>query len=304
MGINKIAVLYGGESSEREVSLESGQNIYQAILELGYEVNLIDYPIEFNKEALFDYDYFFIALHGEDGESGNLQSFLDEQGVAYSGSDADACYKTWNKTRCKEILNIHNIPTPKWVSVSELSADSSNLSSEKFRIFQPQSTMFLKPEEDGSSIDVFKISNTIDLRQAIHDCTNNKRPFIFEECIDYKELTVPVLNGRCLPAIEIITSETFYNYEAKYIREDTQLISINYSIEEKKILESLCMMTFEAMGCKGWARIDLLQDSDGQFYVLEINTVPGMTSHSLFPSSAKSAGLDYQSLVNEIINDS
>ena len=304
MGINKIAVLYGGESSEREVSLESGQNIYQAILELGYEVNLIDYPIEFNKEALLGYDYFFIALHGEDGESGNLQSFLDEQGVAYSGSDADACYKTWNKTRCKEILNIHNIPTPKWVSVSELSADSSNLSSEKFRIFQPQSTLFLKPEEDGSSIDVFKISNAIDLRQAINDCTNNKRPFIFEECIDFKELTVPVLNGRCLPAIEIITSETFYNYEAKYIREDTQLISINYSIEEKKILESLCMMTFEAMGCKGWARIDLLQDSDGQFYVLEINTVPGMTSHSLFPSSAKSAGLDYQSLVNEIINDS
>ena len=302
MGINKIAVLYGGESSEREVSLESGQNIYQAILELGYEVNLIDYPIEFNKEALFDYDYFFIALHGEDGESGNLQSFLDEQGVAYSGSDADACYKTWNKTRCKEILNIHNIPTPKWVSVSELSADSSNLSSEKFRIFQPQSTLFLKPEEDGSSIDVFKISNTIDLRQAIHDCTNNKRPFIFEECIDYKELTVPVLNGRCLPAIEIITSETFYNYEAKYIREETQLISINYSIQEKKILESLCMKTFDAMGCKGWARIDLLQDSDGQFYVLEINTVPGMTSHSLFPSSAKSAGLDYPSLINEIIN--
>jgi len=302
VGIKKIAVLFGGESSERDVSLESGKNIYLAILELGYESSLIDYPKEFNEETLADYDYVFIALHGEDGESGNLQSLLHDKGVAYSGSDADACLKTWNKSRCKEILNTHNIPTPRWVSVSELSAESSDLSSDKFNIFQPESILFLKPEEDGSSIDVFKISNEVDLSQAIHDCTNNKRPFIFEECIDHRELTVPILNGRCLPAVEIITSEAFYNYDAKYVNEDTQLLSINYSPQEKEILESLCLKTFEAFGCKGWARIDLLQNSEGKFYILEINTVPGMTSHSLFPSSAKSAGLDYKSLIREIIN--
>jgi len=302
VGIKKIAVLFGGESSERDVSLESGKNIYLAILELGYESSLIDYPKEFNEETLADYDYVFIALHGEDGESGNLQSLLHDKGVAYSGSDADACLNTWNKSRCKEILNTHNIPTPRWVSVSELSAESSDLSSDKFNIFQPESILFLKPEEDGSSIDVFKISNEMDLSQAIHDCTNNKRPFIFEECIDHRELTVPILNGRCLPAVEIITSEAFYNYDAKYVNEDTQLLSINYSPQEKEILESLCLKTFEAFGCKGWARIDLLQNSEGKFYILEINTVPGMTSHSLFPSSAKSAGLDYKSLIREIIN--
>ena len=302
MDIKKIAVLYGGESSERDVSLDSGKNIYLAILELGYEANLIDYPKEFNKEALTGYDYVFIALHGEDGESGSLQSLLSSQGVAYSGSNADACFKTWNKSICKDILNIHNIPTPKWVSVSELSRESADLSSEKFNIFDPHSTLFLKPEEDGSSIDVFKISNEIDLNQAIHDCTNNNRPFIFEECIDHKELTVPILNGRCLPAVEIVTSENFYNYKAKYIKEDTQLLNIIHPPKEKEILESLCLKTFEAMGCTGWARIDLLQNSDGKFYILEINTVPGMTSHSLFPSSAKSAGLDYKSLVREIIN--
>lgn len=302
MGIKKIAVLYGGDSSERDVSLESGKNIYIAILELGYEASLIDYPQEFNEKTLAGYDYVFIALHGEDGESGNLQSLLDDKGVAYSGSDGDACLKTWNKSRCKEILSTHNIPTPRWVSVSELSAESAKLSSDKFNIFEPQSTLFLKPEEDGSSIDVFKISNEADLLQAIHDCTNNKRPFIFEECIDHRELTVPILNGRCLPALEIITNETFYNYDAKYVNEDTQLLSINHSPQEKEILESLCLQTFEALGCNGWARIDLLQNSEGKFYILEINTVPGMTSHSLFPSSAKSAGLDYKSLISEIIN--
>ena len=127
---------------------------------------------------------------------------------------------------------------------------------------------------------------------------------IFEECIEHKELTVPILNGRCLPAVEIITSESFYNYKAKYEKDDTQLLQINYSSEEQEILESICMNTFNVMGCNGWARIDLLQDFEGTFYVLEINTVPGMTSHSLFPASAKSAGLDYKSLIQEIINES
>ena len=113
---------------------------------------------------------------------------------------------------------------------------------------------------------------------------------------------MPILNGRCLPAVEIITSEAFYNYDAKYVNKDTQLLSVNHSPQEKEILESLCLKTFKAMGCKGWARIDLLQNSEGKFYILEINTVPGMTSHSLFPSSAKSAGLTYKSLIREIIN--
>ena len=139
------------------------------------------------------------------------------------------------------------------------------------------------------------------MHKAVKNCTNKSRPFILEESIDYKELTVPILNGVCLPAVEIITSESFYNYDAKYVRDDTHLISLNLSNADQSKLDNLCLKTFNALGCRGWARIDLLQDLDGNFYILEVNTVPGMTTHSLFPSSAQIVGLDYKSLVGEII---
>jgi D-alanine-D-alanine ligase len=297
----KIIVLYGGDSSEREVSLESGEKIYLAILELGYEASLIDYPNEFSPDFFQEYNYVFIALHGKDGESGDLQKYLLESGIEYSGSNQAACANTWNKARCKELLKANNIPTPKWISIPELSEDCANF----FLLQQgnpfPSYPFFLKPEEDGSSIDVFKILNNQDMQLAIKNCTNKIRPFIVEESIDYREVTVPILNGVCLPSVEIITSESFYNYDAKYLRDDTQLIRTSLSAEEHEKLDALCIKTFNALGCKGWARIDLLQDLDGTFYILEVNTVPGMTSHSLFPSSAKIAGLDYKSLVREII---
>ena len=301
MGSKKIVVLYGGESSEREVSLESGKNIYIAMLELGYETSLIDYPNDFTPAILQDHNYVFIALHGQDGESGALQDYLLKCGIEYSGSDSAACLKTWNKARCKEALKANDIATPRWASIPELSEDYANLSLLQQEMFTPSYPLFLKPEEDGSSIDVFKILHQQDMLDAIKNCTNKTRPFILEESIDHRELTVPILNGECLPSVEIITSESFYNYEAKYLRDDTQLIRTNLSPDEQKRLDALCIKTFHALGCKGWARIDLLQDIDGNFYILEVNTVPGMTSHSLFPSSAKIAGLDYKSLVREII---
>jgi D-alanine-D-alanine ligase len=300
--IKKIAVLYGGNSSEREVSLESGRSIFEAILLLGYEASLIDYPKEFSHETIKDHDYIFIALHGEDGESGALQNLLQGQDILFSGSSANACQNTWNKNRCKEFLKKYNILTPQWLAISSLSQSMPGLDSSKFNRFRPFDSLFLKPQEDGSSIDVFKISNNLDLWNAIHDCKDRNRPFIFEECIDHKELTVPVLNGKCLPPVEILTTETFYNYEAKYINTDTQLIETALSQDERKSLESLCIQTFDILECTGWARIDLLQDSQGLFYIMEVNTVPGMTSHSLFPKSAAIAGLDYKSLVQEIIN--
>ena len=137
---------------------------------------------------------------------------------------------------------------------------------------------------------------------AISDCINPRRQFIFEESIDFKELTVPILNGKCLPAVEIKTSESFYNFNAKYVNEDTQLSKLILSKDEKNQLEEICLRTLDVMGCRGWLRVDLLQDRNNNFYVLEVNTVPGMTSHSLFPKSAQSIGLSYNDLVQEIIN--
>mgnify|MGYP001166914289 CR=1 FL=1 len=302
MAIKKIIVLYGGQSSEREVSLESGKYIFQSLKDLGYEAELIDYPGNFSLKKFKQGDFIFIALHGEDGESGELQKFLQEKSIPYSGSAYEACKKTWNKNICKELLRKNKIPTPNWIAVSSLLEIQKDLQDPFFDQLRPFKDLFLKPAEDGSSIDVFKISNNNDLDFAISDCRDPRRPFIFEESIDYKELTVPILNGRCLPAVEIRTSESFYNFNAKYVNEDTKLSELILSQDEQNELEQICLKTVNVMGCKDWLRVDLLQDKNNNFFVLEVNTVPGMTSHSLFPKSAESIGLSYNDLVQEIIN--
>ena len=302
MEIKKIAVLYGGTSSEREVSLESGRNIYSAVQALGYEASLIDYPSEFSIENSRQNDFIFIALHGYDGESGDLQELLTHESIKFSGSKSFACRRTWNKRVCKEILEINKIPTPSWFSVKALPGTFNEIFSEKLDKFRSDTDIFIKPEEDGSSVDVFKISNEQEFTEAIENCSNRNRPFIIEECIDYKEITVPILNGKCLPPIEIITKESFYNYAAKYVNDDTKLIEAKFSSNSFSMLESICIDTYTLMGCEGWARIDLLQRADKSFYVIEVNTAPGMTTHSLFPKSAAIIGLDYNSLVEEIIN--
>jgi len=302
VAIKKITVLYGGQSSEREVSLESGKYIFQSLQDLGYEAQLIDYPENFSYEGLTQEDFIFIALHGEDGESGELQKLLQQKGIPFSGSSFQACVNTWNKHTCKELLKKNNILTPKWITISSLLEVQENLDDSFFDQLRPFKELFLKPAEDGSSIDVFKISNNKELELAISDCINPRRPFIFEESIDFKELTVPILNGRCMPAVEIKTSESFYNFNAKYVNDDTQLSDLILSKDEKNKLEQICLRTVDVMGCRGWLRVDLLQDRNNNFYVLEVNTVPGMTSHSLFPKSAESIGLSYNDLVQEIIN--
>ena len=302
MAIEKITVLYGGESSERSISLESGKYVFQSVKHLGYEAELVDYPNEFLPEKCLQGDFVFIALHGQDGESGELQSFLQQNNIPYTGSGYEACKNTWNKDTFKKILRENGIPTPNWISVPSLDKFKGNLDDSIFDQFRPFNEIFLKPTEDGSSIDVFKLSTNNDLKKAISDSLDSKRQFIFEESIDFKELTVPILNGKCLPPLEIITKESFYNFNAKYVNEDTELIEFIISDKKKIELEQICLKTLNIVKASGWLRVDLMQDSNQNFYVLEVNTVPGMTSHSLFPKSAESIGLSYDELVNEIIN--
>lgn len=302
MAITKIIVLYGGQSSEREVSLESGKFISQSIEDLGYEVQLIDYPEYFSFEQLTQEDFIFIALHGQDGESGALQKLLQQKCIPFSGSHYQACVNTWNKNTCKVILKENKIPTPNWITISSLHEIEKDLGNPFFNQLRPFKELFLKPAEDGSSIDVFKITCNKDLENAILSCADPRRTFILEESIDFKELTVPILNGKCLPAVEIKTSESFYNFNAKYVNEDTQLTELVLSKDEKNKLEEICLKTVDVTGCSGWLRVDLMRDRNNNFYVLEVNTAPGMTSHSLFPKSAESIGLSYNDLVQEIIN--
>ncbi len=302
MAIEKITVLYGGESSERSISLESGKYVFKSVKRLGYEAELVDYPSEFSPEKFLQGDFVFIALHGQDGESGELQSFLQQNNIPYTGSGYEACKNTWNKDTFKKILRENGIPTPNWISVPSLDKFKGNLDDSIFDQFRPFNEIFLKPTEDGSSIDVFKLSTNNELKKAISDSLDSKRQFIFEESIDFKELTVPILNGKCLPPVEIITKESFYNFNAKYVSEDTELIEFIISDKKKIELEQICLKTLNIVKACGWLRVDLMQDSNQNFYVLEVNTVPGMTSHSLFPKSAESIGLSYDELVNEIIN--
>ena len=304
--ISKIAVLYGGCSSEREVSLQSGMGVHNAICDLGYESDLIDFKDLNNLYELKIYDFIFIALHGFEGESGKLQKDLDDLNILYSGSGPEACSKTWNKKITKKILEKNNINTPISIGITEFSYQVANngLNISPYDCFRPFNYLFLKPDEDGSSIDIFKISDDESLKNAYKKCTNHKRGFLFEEYIEGRELTVTVIDKECFPPIEIITKNEFYDYDAKYISDDTLHIEAKLTKSELVDIKSISLEAFEALNCKAWARIDLIQDKKGNFYVIEINTVPGMTSHSNVPKSGSLLGLTYNEVVQKIIDAS
>tara|TARA_A100001015_G_scaffold257384_1_gene299959 strand:+ start:388 stop:1314 length:927 start_codon:yes stop_codon:yes gene_type:complete len=304
--INTIAVLYGGSSSEREVSIQSGMGVHNAICDLGYESDLIDFKDLNNLNELKIYDFIFIALHGFEGESGKLQKDLNDLNILYSGSGPEACSKTWNKKITKKILKENDINTPISIGISEFSYQVANngLNMSPYDCFRPFNYLFLKPDEDGSSIDIFKISDDESLKNAYKKCTNNKRGFLFEEYIEGRELTVTVIDKECFPPIEIITKNEFYDYDAKYISDDTLHIEAKLSKSELIDIKSISLKAFEALNCKAWARIDLIQDKKGNFYVIEINTVPGMTSHSNVPKSGSLLGLTYNEVVQKIIDAS
>ena len=304
--MNKIAVVYGGSSSEREISLQSGMGVHKAICDLEYESDLIDFKNLSNIHELKVYDFVFIALHGFEGESGKLQKDLDDLNILYSGSGPEACSNTWNKKITKKILNENNINTPISIGISEFSYQVANngLNISPYDCFRPFNYLFLKPYEDGSSIDIFKISDDESLKNAYKRCTNHKRGFLFEEYIEGRELTVTIIDKECFPPIEIITKNEFYDYDAKYISDDTLHVQAELTQNELDEIKSVAMNAFEALDCKAWARVDLIQDKKGSFYVIEINTVPGMTSHSNVPKSGSLLGLTYSEVVQKIIDAS
>ena len=305
--MNKIAVLYGGSSSEREISIQSGEGVYKAIIELGYIAELIDINDLKDLSELKIYDFIFIALHGFEGEGGKLQKDLDDLKISYSGSSYACCKNTWNKKLTKEILEQNNISTPVWSEISKLpSIDSPNakLSSSFFDKFRPFEAIFLKPQEDGSSIDIFKITNESSNKKAIQACLNPNRAFIYEEYINGKEFTVTIIDDVCFPPIEIISNNEFYDYDAKYHSNETLLIEAKLNNRELTEINKIAFDAFKALDCNGWARVDLIQDDDGKFYVIEINTVPGMTGHSCVPKSGSFLGLSYTDVVKKIIDAS
>jgi D-alanine-D-alanine ligase len=230
-------------------------------------------------------------------KGGDLQEKFDDLSIPYTGSGPEACRNTWDKNTCKTILKSHNVMTPSWKCYETLKP----FLNEPFKDFQNKN-YFLKPSQEGSSVDIFKIKDDKDFMAALKNANNIDRPFLMENCIDGKEFTVTIINDECMPVIEIVTENEFYDYDAKYISNNTGLIEANLTSEEHSAINVVASNAYKALNCRGWARIDILQDITGQFHVLEINTVPGMTSHSCVPKSGSFLGLEYEEVVQNIIN--
>ncbi len=297
--MKEVCVLYGGNSSEREVSLKSGKFIHKSLVKNGYESHLIDYADLTELEKLKDFNLVFIALHGEEGESGILQSKMDKAGIDYTGSGFEACKNSWDKEICKNILRQNNLPTPDFSVYKTFQEiiESKNKIEERF-----QEGVFIKPCKEGSSIDIIKVTDfsKSDLEKIKVDLVDRERKFLVERFIEGREFTVGFLNDHILEPLEIITKREFYDYEAKYDDDETQIIKADLNENDLDTLKEIAKSCFNVFGLSRWGRVDILQDQKGNFFVLELNTVPGMTDHSLFPYAASLKGFSFDELVNEI----
>ena len=292
----KVAVLFGGNSAERAVSLNSGAAVYEALKSQDIDVVKID-----SKENLIeqldqhDVDVAFIALHGVGGEDGTVQGLLEFYGLPYTGSGVKASAICMDKWRTKLIWQGLNLPTPKFVlaqTVSELDVFACDVGF----------PLMVKPALEGSSIGISKVKMKSELPGAFDAAFNTGSPVLAEQFITGKEFTVGILNGKPLPAIQLKPANEFYDYDAKYIQDDTEyLLPCGLSAEKELELQLLALKAYESLDCKGWGRVDVMQDEQENFWLIEVNTVPGMTDHSLVPMAAKAAGIEFKQLVIEIL---
>ncbi|MAJ91518.1 MAG: D-alanine--D-alanine ligase [Legionellales bacterium] len=292
----KVAVLMGGESAEREISLESGKAIYAALLQSGINAHIIDYKSNsFNQLLNNDFDRVFLALHGRGGEDGTVQKKLEAAGLPYTGSNASASALAMDKIKSKSIWHKAGISTPKSIEVNQ----NTNWQDVAEKIGLP---IMIKPVREGSSFGAAKINRMEDLCSAWMNASQFDDRVMAESWVTGNEYTVPILGEKVLPMIKLETKNTFYDYDAKYNDINTKYIcpcGLDESFESSlgKISKKACKL----LGVSGWARVDLLIDSSNQEWLIEVNTIPGMTSHSLVPMSAKKAGISFEKLVKKIL---
>jgi D-alanine-D-alanine ligase len=294
----KIVVVCGWVSREREVSLRSGRKIYDALLKKGYNVTLVDPKIEGWKPVL-DGDIVFIALHGKPGEDGTIQGLLETFGIPYTGSGVMASSLAMNKVVSKKIFIASGIPTPRYVSLEDFNSIDRFVSSAIESIGLP---LVVKPVSEGSSIGVSIVRDRKDLDDIVMDTVDKFGDIFIEEYIEGREITVGILDvdGRliALPILELVPKKEFYDYTAKYTSGMTEFIIPARMKEEKyRLAQDLAVKAHKALGCIGFSRVDLVTDKDDNPYVLEVNTIPGMTDLSDLPAMAKAYGIEYEDLV-------
>lgn len=292
----RVAVLYGGRSAERSVSLKSGKAVLDALQGAGVDAYGIDAGVDLPDQLIADRpDRVFIALHGRGGEDGSLQGLLESLQLPYTGSGVMASALGMDKLRTKLIWQSLDLATPAYAVLRD-QADCGEI------VASLGTPLIVKPIHEGSSIGMAKVQDVQGLEQAWLAARQYDDVALVEKWITGAEFTVAILDGRALPAIRLRTPHTFYDYEAKYLTNDTQYICpCGLTPEREAELGQLCLEAFNAVGCRGWGRVDVMQDEAGRFYLLEVNTVPGMTDHSLVPMAAAAAGMSFTELVLAIL---
>ncbi len=287
-------MLLGGRSGERPISLLSGARVLEALRGAGVEAEGFD-PAQRPLEELRGFGRAFIALHGSLGEDGAIQGVLEWMGIPYTGSGVAASALAMDKWRSKLIWGAAGLPTPRFERVLP-GADCAGLAA---RLGLP---LMVKPAREGSSLGISKVKGEQDLPAALREALAHDEVVIAEQFIAGPEVTVGILGEEALPLIRLETPREFYDYEAKYLANDTRyLIPSGLPAATEARVQRLALEAFAALGCRGWGRVDFMLDRDLEPYLLELNTVPGMTDHSLVPMAARAVGLDFGQLSLRIL---
>ncbi len=295
----RVAVMFGGNSSEREVSLDTGAAVLEALLAKGVDAHAWD-PAQKSMSELSTagFDRVWIALHGPGGEDGAVQGALQWLRIPYTGSGVMASAIAMDKVRSKHLFRAVGIPTPDY-AVAQSHAEAS------VAVEQLGFPLIIKPSGEGSSVGMAKIFERAELSDAVDVALQYGDTVLLEQCIVGDEFTVAVLQGRALPTIRITTPRVFYDYRAKYESDRTEYVCPGTTNDaEEEIYRDLAVAAFNELGCEGWGRVDFMTGADGQPLVLEVNTVPGMTSHSLVPMAAERDGIDFETLCWRILETS
>ncbi|WP_342317252.1 D-alanine--D-alanine ligase [Lysobacter sp. FW306-1B-D06B] len=297
----RVAVLMGGTSAEREVSLDSGRNVLEALRSRNVDAFAVDgIPALIDAIRAGSVDRVFNILHGNKGggEDGVLQGLCEALGVPYTGSGVLGSALTMDKIRTKQVWLSLDLPTPRYVRLAK--GDDVHAAARQLGL-----PVFIKPSSEGSSVGVSRVLNDADLEAAVELAANYPGEMLMEQLIVGEELTVPVLGGVALPSIRIVPKGEWYDYHAKYIADDTQYLCPGLEGAEETEIGRIASEAFVAAGCRGWGRVDFMRDrATGQLYLLEVNTAPGMTSHSLVPKAARQVGIEFDELCWRVLESS
>ncbi|KAA3603026.1 MAG: D-alanine--D-alanine ligase [Calditrichaeota bacterium] len=307
MKIKKVAVLYGGDSAEREVSLETGKQIAEALKKLGYNAILVDSKTngkpkqvwqKILAEELTETDFVFLAYHGGEGENGTIQGLLTTIGIPFSGASVLCSAVAMDKDLTKRIALNLGVPTANWKLIFSEDAESVN-----FKDFSDLGLpIIVKPNDGGSTIGLTIVKHEEEFAEAVKLAAKFSKKILVEEFIEGRELTVAILGGKALPVVEIKPHSGFYDYESKYTKGKTDYevpAQLTKELTEKVKVDSLKLM--KMIDCEVYGRVDYRLDNSGNHFLLEANTLPGMTATSLVPKAAKATGMSFEDLIQSIL---